>query len=305
MAAEVRAALRLRAGGQWLDCTVGGGGHSEDILVFTAPDGRLLGLDVDPSAISRAADRLAPFGDRATLRRARSDALGLVADELGMGPFQGILLDLGFSSDQIDDPERGFSFQADGPLDMRLDPEGAPTAADLVNDLGADALADLLWRFGEERRSRRIARAIERARPIGTTAELADVVARAVGFGARRHGLHPATRTFQALRIAVNDELAVIERTLPIAIDRLAPGGRLAVLSFHSLEDRIVKRAFLSESGARLEDAPPMAPAPVARVDRITRKPIRPTAAEIAANPRARSALLRICERRHPIEVAA
>lgn len=302
---EVCEGLRLRSGGSWLDGTVGGGGHAQAILEGSAPDGRLLGIDVDPAAVQRTSDRLAPFGTRATLHRARFDQLGQVAEELGFGPFDGIVLDLGYSSDQIDDPARGFSFQSEGPLDMRLDPDGDVTAADLVNSLAVEELADIIWRFGDERRSRRIARAIERARPLDTTAELAEVIARAAGPGARRMRIHPATRTFQALRIAVNGELDVLERALPTAIGHLAPGGRLAIISFHSHEDRIVKRTFLSESGRLPEDAPPIATPPPARILRITRKPIRPSDEEIAANPRARSALLRIAERLDYIEAAA
>ncbi len=305
MEREVREGLRLRSGGTWFDGTLGGGGHAEAILDATSPDGRLLGVDVDSAAVERTAARLARFGERATLRKARFDELGQIADELEIGQFDGILLDLGFSTDQIDDPSRGFSFQSDGPLDMRLDPAGDVTAADLVNTLSVEDLADVIWRFGDERRSRRIARAIDRARPVTTTAKLAEVIARAAGPGARRLKIHPATRTFQALRIAVNDELNVLERTVPMAIDHLAPGGRLAIISFHSLEDRIVKRAFLAESGNLPEGAPPMAVPPPARIIRITRRPIRPSDAEIALNPRARSALLRIAERRHSIEVAA
>lgn len=302
---EVCLGLRLRPGGAWFDGTLGGGGHAESILERTAPDGRLLGVDVDPAAVRRASTRLDRFGDRMTLRRARFDTLGRLAIEFGFSPFDGILLDLGYSSDQMDDPARGFSFQTDGALDMRLDPDGDTTAADLVNTLPVDDLADVIWRFGDERRSRRIARAIQRARPIRTTAELAQIVARAAGPVAKRYSIHPATRTFQALRIAVNEELDVLERTLPIAIDHLAPGGRLAIISFHSLEDRIVKRAFLKESGQLPEDAPPMATAPPARIERITRKPIRPGPEEIEANPRARSARLRVAERLAPAEAAA
>ena len=294
---EVYDGLQIRPGGNWFDGTLGGGGHAEAILEGSSPDGRLLAVDVDPAAIERAALRLERFGDRATLRRARFDLIESLADECGFTAFDGILLDLGFSSDQMNDPSRGLSFQADGPLDMRLDPEGDITAADLVNTLPVDELADVIWRFGDERKSRRIARAIERARPLDSTAELAAVIARASGPGGHRRRIHPATQTFQALRIAVNSELDALERILPAAITRLAPGGRLAIISFHSLEDRMVKRAFLAESGQLPEEAPLMATPPPARITRITRKPIRPSDAEIAANPRARSARLRIAER--------
>jgi 16S rRNA (cytosine1402-N4)-methyltransferase len=217
----------------------------------------------------------------------------------GFVPADGILFDLGFSSLQLADPARGLAFTVDGPLDMRLDPtKEGNTAADLVNHLASEELAALLYRYGEEQQARRIAAAIVAARPLCTTGELAAVVEEAVG-RRRRERIHPATRTFQALRIAVNDELAVLEAALPQAVEILAPGGRLAVISFHSLEDRLVKRFFRRESRDCI--CPPEAPACTcdhrATLRLVTRKPIRPTADEAAANPRARSARLRVAER--------
>ncbi|RIL10767.1 16S rRNA (cytosine(1402)-N(4))-methyltransferase [bacterium] len=290
-------ALRPHAGGRYVDGTLGGGGHARAILEASAPDGRLLGLDRDPAALARARERLAPFGARAVCVHASFGDLGAVADGHGFTPIDGVVLDLGFSSDQLDDPARGFSFQAAGPLDMRLDPGAPVRAADLVNDLPEDALADLLYRYGDERRSRRIARAIVASRPVETTTELAAIVARAAGGRAGR--IHPATRTFQALRIAVNGELDALTDVLPQVVDRLVPGGRLAVISFHSLEDRIVKHALRDEARDCL--CPPELP--VCRCDHrarlrlVTRRPIEPSAAEVLANPRARSARLRVAER--------
>lgn len=290
-------ALAPRSGGRYLDGTLGAGGHAAAILAASAPEGRLLGLDRDPAALDRARARLAAFGPRASFRQASFAELSALAREAGFSPLDGILLDLGISSDQLADPERGLSFQVEGPLDMRMDPEADLRAEDLVNELDAGELADLLYRFGEERQSRRVARAIVAARPLRTTTELAAVVARAIG--GRRQRIHPATRTFQALRIAVNGELEAIEAALPQAIAELAPGGRLAVISFHSLEDRIVKHGL--RDAARDCICPPGLPAcrcqHRASLRLITRKAIQPDAAEIAANPRARSARLRVAER--------
>jgi len=301
---EVVALLAVGPGGHWIDGTFGGGGHAAAILRASAPDGRLLGIDRDPTALSRAAADFAPFGDRLTLAEGNIAHLAAIAAERRWPPSRGILFDLGISSDQLDDPARGLSFQHDGPLDMRLGPDADTTAADLVNDLDEAALADLIWRFGEERASRRIARAIVAARPLRSTGELAAVVARVVRPERGRRPIHPATRTFQALRIAVNDELAAVGQAVPQAVDQLAPGGRLAVISFHSLEDRIVKRAL--RSAATGCTCPPELPSCVCggrpTVRLVTRKPVTPSPAEAAANPRARSAKLRVAER---LEVAA
>lgn len=223
--------------------------------------------------------------------------MAALAAQHAFAPVDGILLDLGFSSMQIDDPERGFSFRSDAPLDMRYDPRAdAPSAADLLNTLSAEALADLLYTYGEERESRRLARAIVAARPLRTARQLAELIARALP---RRENIHPATRTFQALRIAVNDELGALERVLPQTVGLLRSGGRLAIISFHSLEDRLVKRFLARESADCL--CPPRQPRCTcghkATLRLIARKPIAPSAAEIAANPRSRSAKLRLAER--------
>lgn len=286
--------------GYFVDGTLGAGGHAQAIL-DAAPRARLLGLDRDPVAMALASARLLPFGERATLYHASYEQMAaavtrwLGADHPGV---DGILLDLGISSMQVDDARRGFAFSQDGPLDMRFDPTGGGlTAGDIVNTWDADTLADILFRYGEERHSRRIARAIVEARPLASTRQLAEVVAAAQR--GPRDKIHPATRTFQALRIAVNDELGAVERVLPVAIGLLRPGGRLAVISFHSLEDRLVKQAFKLEATDCI--CPPRQPVctcgHVARVAHVTRKPLQATDEEIAANPRSRSAKLRIVER--------
>jgi 16S rRNA (cytosine1402-N4)-methyltransferase len=283
--AEVVAGLLPRPGGRYIDGTVGGGGHAAAILEASAPDGRLLGIDCDPAALTAAAARLAPYSDRVTLVRGSFREIGRLATTSGLVQVQGVLLDLGVSSYQLDTPERGFSFQASAPLDMRLDPDAPVTAAHLVNDLPEQELADLIFRYGEERASRRIARAIVEARrrkPIATTDELAAIVSRALG--GRRGRIHPATRTFQALRIAVNDELASLEAALPQIVELLAAGGRMAIISFHSLEDRIVKHFMRAEAQA-------------GRLRIITRKPIEASSEEQQINPRSRSARLRVAER--------
>jgi 16S rRNA (cytosine1402-N4)-methyltransferase len=297
--------LKVRPGGRYIDATVGGGGHALGILTAASPNGHLLGLDRDPAAVKVASGRLADCGERAVLVHSSFDHLAQVARARGFVPVDGILFDLGLSSLQLSDPQRGFAFMADGPLDMRFDPQsGEPTAADLVNELSIEELARLLARYGEEARPRRIAQAIVAARPLGTTAELASVIEEASRRAAprsreRRKRIHPATRTFQALRIAVNDELAILEAALPQAVDILSPNGRLAIISFHSLEDRIVKRFLRRES----RDCVCSPQAPVctcehkATLQQVTRKPIRPTDEEVDANPRARSAVLRVAER--------
>jgi len=294
---EVLEGLSPLSGQRLIDGTLGAGGHTEAILKAVAPHGRVLALDADPSALEIARRRLAAYGDRVRFVNANFAQLAAVARDLDFFPVHGILLDLGLSSMQLDAVERGFSFQSAGPLDMRYDPNSPTTAADLVNNLAQDELADLIYRFGEERRSRTIARAIVAARPLQTTHQLAEVVARAVG-GRRGDRLHPATRTFQALRIAVNDELDTLRTALPAAMSVLAPGGRLAVISFHSLEDRIVKEFFRRESRDCI--CPPEQPVCTcghrATLHIITPKPITVTSAEAALNPRARSAKLRVAE---------
>ncbi len=293
---EAIEALRPQPGGLYIDGTVGAGGHAAALLAASAPTGQLYGFDQDEHALALARNELEQFGHRVHLFHANFDQLTQVVQAQQLTKADGILLDLGISSMQVDQPERGFSFQADGPLDMRMNLAAGPTAADLVNTLPETELADLIYRYGEERHSRRIARAMVRARPLRRTAELAQVVARAAGGG--REKIHPATRTFQALRIAVNDELGALERVLPQAIAWLKPGGRLAVISFHSLEDRIVKHYFQQEAHDCI--CPPeqliCTCKHKATVTIISKKPITPSLAEIDKNPRARSAKLRVVE---------
>jgi 16S rRNA (cytosine1402-N4)-methyltransferase len=273
-------------------------------LRASAPDGQLLGLDVDPEAIAHVQQSLQPYGDRVVLQVANFRRLRSVAVALGFSQVSGVLMDLGLSSRQLADPERGFSFSRSGPLDMRFDPNQGQSAAELVNHLPYSELADLLWRYGEERQARRIARAIVAARPIATTGQLAGLVARTLKRRTRQRArtwerIHPATRTFQALRIAVNAELEALEEALPQALEVLESGGRLAIMSFHSLEDRLVKRYFQQE--ARDCICPPDAPFCTcqhrARLRIVNRKPIRPNTEEVVRNPRSRSARLRIAER--------
>jgi len=297
---EVMTALAVKPGGCYVDGTVGLGGHAAGILERSGPDGRLLGLDADPAALALAGERLRPFGNRVLLVHRNFRDLAQVVQETGFPPADGILLDLGLSSRQLSDRARGFSFQEDGPLDMRFDPTHGESAADLVNGLAEEELADLIDRYGEEPHSRRIARAIviaRRAAAITTTGQLAALVSQAVG---GRHGpTHPATRTFQALRIAVNDELGALTTVLPQALPLLSIGGRLAIISFHSLEDRPVKQFMHREARDCL--CPPLSPVctcgHVATVRLIQRRGITPSAAEVAANPRSRSARLRVVER--------
>jgi 16S rRNA (cytosine1402-N4)-methyltransferase len=278
---------------RFLDGTVGAGGHSR-LILEALPEAQLVALDRDPGSLALARETLAPFGERVRLiRSAFADAPETASEH---GPFDGILLDLGISSMQVDQPERGFSFKSDGPLDMRMDPDGETTARDLVEQLGEEDLANVIFELGEERHSRRIARAIVAARregPIATTSQLADIVRRAMPHRGgksknkvkrRRRPIDPATRTFQALRLAVNDELGQLDRALPGMWSLLAPGGRLAVISFHSLEDRRVKLFFksLKSEGVALV---------------LTKKPLVADDDEVAGNPRARSAKLRVAER--------
>ena len=284
---EVVSWLRPRDCGRYVDCTVGNGGHAAAILDAAAPNGTLLGLDADPLAVEVARSHLARFGDRATLVNASFREIATVADDHKFGPVDGIVMDLGISSRQLDVGGRGFSFRRDEPLDMRFDPTRGESAADLLNRADEAEIADILFQFGEEYRSRRVARAIVRQReraPIATTQDLVHAVEYALG--PKRGRTHPATKSFQALRIAVNDELGALEETLPAAAQLLAPGARLAVISFHSLEDRRVKQFFRAGGTA---DAP---------LTELTRKPIVPSSEESARNPRARSAKLRIAERK-------
>lgn len=294
---EVLTALDPHPGGKFLDGTLGGGGHAALLLRAMGPTGRLYGIDQDPEALQEAQARLAAIGPNFELRRGN---FGEVLQTWPPEPLDGILLDIGVSSHQLDTPERGFSFWREGPLDMRMDPNAPTTAADLVNQLDERSLADLLFRYGEERMSRPVARAIVERRqrqPFTTTTELSEVVARVVPRS--KDGIHPATRTFQGLRIAVNDELGVLERALPAAVSRLAPGGRLAVITFHSLEDRIVKQFMRAEAKGCV--CPPRIPmcvcgkAPTLEV--LTSKPVVATPEETERNTRSRSAKLRVARR--------
>jgi len=305
---EVLEALAVRPGSRYVDCTLGAGGHAEAILEAASPDGELLGIDLDPEALATARQRLAAFsaeggsasggGERVTFVEGNFSQVGDLCRERGFAPVQGILFDLGLSSLQLEEESRGFSFQREGPLDMRFSPRQELTAADIVNTYSEEDLADLFWRYGEERRSRRIARRLIEERPFHTTTQLAKAVEQAVG--RRTRGvIHPATRTFQALRIAVNQELLHLEAALLQAHGLLGFGSRLVVISYHSLEDRIVK-SFLRQE-ARDCVCPPGVPVCIcghrATLRLVARSVVRPSATEVAANPRARSARLRVAER--------
>ena len=291
MLSEVIAALQPKDGAQYIDGTFGGGGYAQAIL--EAADCRVLGIDRDPEAIARGQALVERFAGRLTLvlgEFSRMDQLAPASD--------GVVLDLGVSSFQFDTPSRGFSFRADGPLDMRMSLSGS-SAADFVNSADHSTLASVLARLGEEKNARRIASHIIAARPIATTAELANIVAEAQGPAALRHAIHPATRTFQALRIHVNDELGELERGLEAALSILKPAGRLAVVSFHSLEDRMVKQFFAGHGGKDAVGSrhAPSRPQTRPALKLITSRPQTPAAAEIAVNVRARSAKLRVAEK--------
>ncbi|HVE75075.1 MAG TPA: 16S rRNA (cytosine(1402)-N(4))-methyltransferase RsmH [Mycobacteriales bacterium] len=284
-----------------VDCTLGLGGHAEALL-RAVPHARLIGLDRDPDALAHSADRLAPYAGRTTLVHAVYDALPEVLTGLGLGRVQGVLFDLGVSSMQLDSPARGFSYAQDAPLDMRMDPTTGTTAADVVNSYEAKALARVLSDYGDERFAARIAAAIVRERvrePFTGTARLAELVRTAIPAATRRTGGHPAKRTFQALRIEVNDELGVLRRALPAAIDALGDGGRLVVLSYQSLEDRIVKRELVARSTLNVPEGFPVIPVGLqAELRLLTRGAEKATPGEIEANPRAASVRLRAAERR-------
>ncbi|MGD9894967.1 MAG: 16S rRNA (cytosine(1402)-N(4))-methyltransferase RsmH [Dehalococcoidia bacterium] len=295
--AEVLDRIAVRPGGWYVDGTLGLGGHAEAILAASAPDGRLLGIEQDPEARRRASDRLAAAGHRVLIVAGNNRDLAAYCRDAAFMPVDGVLLDLGISSLQLGPSGRGFSFQHDAPLDMRMDPSAELTAAAIVNEWPEEQIAGVLWQFGDERRSRRVAAAIVRNRPLRTTTALAAVVARAVGAAGP---IHPATRTFQALRIAVNDEFGALREALNGAMEVIRnPGGRLAVISFHSGEDRIVKDFIRRESRDCV--CPPGLPVctcgHVARLKDLTRRGITPSPVEVAANPRSRSARLRVAER--------
>lgn len=297
---EVADLLRPGPGRRYLDGTVGGGGHSEEILVGSHPDGKVLGLDRDDDAVRAARERLGRFGDRLIVRQAGFAEGRDILAQIGWAAVDGVILDLGISSHQVDAPERGFSFRFDGPLDMRMDRRQALTAEEIVNGAEPGELERILREYGEEPRARRIVRSIVAARekrPIQTTQELVTII-QAAGRGGRREH-HPATQVFQALRIAVNQELLQLETFLETGYEILLPRARMAVISFHSLEDRIVKRAFRKWSRACL--CPPRVLRCVCgwsqKVALVTKKPMVPSADELRANPRARSAKLRAVER--------
>jgi len=288
MLSETLEYLAVRPGGRYIDCTVGAGGHAAAILEACGPDGRLLGLDADPDAVAVARERLTAFGDRVTLRTAYFDAVGALAAEAAMLPADGVLCDLGVSSLQLDRPERGFSFREAGPLDMRFGPDAEQTAADIVNETTVEELARILYELGEERRSRRIARAIVERRPLRTTLDLAKAVEQAAGKGRQSNPssrVHPATKTFLALRMAVNQELRRLSDFLALARGLLGFGSRLVILTFHSLEDRLVKNYLRDHARG-----------PEAAYRILTRHVVRPAPDEVRRNPRSRSAHLRAAE---------
>jgi 16S rRNA (cytosine1402-N4)-methyltransferase len=299
LVSEVIAALRPRRGGCFVDCTVGLGGHAAAILEELRPSGRLLGIDADPEAIRISQDRLSDYGQAVTLVNDNFVNLEVIGKRYHFHPVDGILFDLGVSSLQLDTAERGFSFHLDAPLDMRFNPEQGLTASDIVNRFSEQELAELIQRYGEEPHSRRIARHIVQNRPITTTAELAQLVKQASGAPTHRGKIHPATRTFMALRIAVNSELQNLELALKQTPNLLRPGGRLAVISYHSLEDRIVKQ-FMRYAASSCVCPPGTAVCRcgyVPTLKLVSRKVIKPTSLEIKSNPRSRSARLRVAER--------
>jgi len=290
MVEEVISALEPQSDGCYVDCTAGEGGHSEAILKSCEPAPRLVGLDLDPDALLAARDRLSDFGERATMVEANYVNVVSVASKLGCLPCDGVLLDLGVSSLQLNTAERGFSFLKESSLDMRFGPSVERSAHEIVNETDEEDLADLIYGLGDERKSRRIARAIVSARPFDSTTQLAAVIARAAGWSGRGRRIHPATRTFQALRIAVNAELDNIDTGIREAIKALKPGGRLVVISYHSIEDRLVKTALREKSTGTQGGAN-------ASLKQVTKKVIKPSRAEIESNRRSRSARMRIAER--------
>lgn len=307
--------LRPRPDGVYLDATIGLGGHSERILQASAPGGRVIGLDRDPAALALARERLAWAGERLVTVAASFADLAEVTADLGVERLDGVLYDLGVSSLQLDEPERGFSYRVDASLDMRMDTSGGITAAEVLATYPRAELTRVFRVYGEERFASRIARFVDDARrraPIRTTGELVDLIKAAIPAAARRTGPHPARRVFQALRIEVNSELTALADSLPQAIELLAPGGRVVVLSYHSLEDRIAKRTFVAAATGREEGSPHLAP-PVPergrsllapRIAILTRRPETPGADEVAANPRAESAKLRAAEKLPPSDPA-
>jgi len=292
--------LAIDPAGTYVDCTLGGGGHSYEIAKRLGPQGRLICFDQDENALKAGGERLAPFGDRVTLVRTNFADIAEVIRRLGCGPIHGVLMDIGVSSHQLDEGERGFSFHQDAPLDMRMDRDNPVSAETVLNEWPEAEIARILWEYGEEKWSKRIAQFIINRRPLKTTGDLVDAIKAAIPAGARREGGHPARRTFQAVRIAVNDELGVLERGLEGAIHSLAPDGRLAVITFHSLEDRIVKQTF--HRWVNPCTCPPGLPVCVCGkpqlAEHVTRKPVTATELELENNPRSRSAKLRVVAKR-------
>lgn len=295
-------ALQIKPDGIYVDCTLGGGGHSALIAAQLGPQGWLIGIDQDLEAIHHARKRLAPFSARVSVIHGNFREIGTIVKDLGIEQVDGLLYDLGVSSPQLDQAERGFSYQHDAPLDMRMDQTQPFSAFDLVNTYSEEELADIFFRFGEERFSKRIARNIVQQRasaPIRTTGQLAEIIKASIPAKARKHGPHPAKRTFQAIRIAVNDELQALSQSLEQGIPLLKKGGRVAVITFHSLEDRICKQFFKQQSAPCT--CPPDLPhcvcgkTPVLKV--VTKKPVVPDRHEVEQNPRARSAKLRVAEK--------
>jgi len=302
---EVMEGLKVKPEGIYVDCTLGGAGHSEAILknlTGTMPSGRLIAMDQDPAAIEAARIRLAPFKERVVLVRANFIKLAEILEQLDLMEIDGALFDLGTSSHQLDEPARGFSYQHDAPLDMRMDPEQAITAKDLVNNLAEDELKKIIKDFGEERWASRIAVFIcedRKTHPIETTGQLVEIIKKAIPAGARRQGPHPAKRTFQALRIAVNKELEILESSVHSAVQALRSGGRICVITFHSLEDRIIKDLYrrLAQSCTCPREFPVCVCGGRRVIKIITSRPVIPSAVELESNPRARSAKLRIAEK--------
>lgn len=295
--------LNVRPQGVYVDATLGGSGHALKITGLMDETGLLVGIDQDQWAIDTARERLAGVNPRVELFRRNFIDLPVILNQLGIEFVDGIVFDLGVSSPQLDEEERGFSYKNDAPLDMRMDRSQPFTAAQLVNTASAAQLAKIIWEFGEERWSKRIALFIEerrREKPIETTGELTDIIKQAIPAAARKNGPHPARRTFQALRIAVNHELEFLEKTLEQAIELLKPNGRIAVVSFHSLEDRIVKNIFADRSkGCRCpKDFPICQCGEISKLKIVTKKPVVPSEEELTKNPRARSAKLRVAERK-------
>ncbi|MED4585997.1 16S rRNA (cytosine(1402)-N(4))-methyltransferase RsmH [Brevibacillus choshinensis] len=300
---EAVAGLNIRPGGIYVDCTLGGAGHSSLIASQLTEGGRLIAIDQDDWALDNARERLSSVMDRVTLVKSNFRHIKDIVSDLGLDGVDGILFDLGVSSPQLDEGERGFSYNADAPLDMRMDQQATLSAYDIINEWDEEEIAKIIWEYGEEKFSRRIARQIVQYRakqPVQTTGELVELIKEGIPAAARRTGPHPAKRTFQAIRIAVNDELSAFKEAVADAINVLRPEGRVSVITFHSLEDRICKQVY--QEFAKGCTCPPSFPICAcgneATVKIITRKPILPSAEELEANPRARSAKLRVAEKR-------